>query len=163
MFKKKAAQLGAAVLVLGLTFTACTDDNNPGPSLRSKTFGLTKSATDATSNGSVTLSENIDSSVNLRITITATTQGVMHHIYLIGGSISAPLTDTLLIDSISGTGNAVTKTLWNNIDSVKENGSSVKFNYDSAITNVPAFAKVVYSATKSDSVMAIGNILKSAQ
>jgi hypothetical protein len=161
MLKNKAARLMAVGLVLAVAFAACKDDDKTTPSLRSKTFNLTVSSSSASQAGTVKLSENTDSSVNLTVTLTKTTSGVKSPLYLIGGTVAAPLTDTLMIDTIAGTGNAVTQTLWNKIKTVTVNGQQRKFNYDSAMA-LPAFAKISYSATK-DSVVAIGNILKSGK
>jgi hypothetical protein len=145
---------------MGITVVACKDDDETGPSLRSKKYNLSKSATDAAKIGDVTVSENADSSVNLTITLDKTEKDVKHPFFVIYGTTAAPSTDTLRIDSIAGTGNAVTKVIFEKVSSVGTGDDKRKFNYDSAVA-LNAFAKVFYSAHK-DSVIAIGNILHAA-
>ncbi|SFN73208.1 hypothetical protein SAMN05428949_3304 [Chitinophaga sp. YR627] len=159
--KKHALKMGALALAMGITFAACSDDDdNPTPAPgRTKEYKLTKSATDATQVGTITLSENTDSSVNLAITLKASAKDIKHPFYLIGGTVAAPVTDTLTKDTLVGNGAEATKVIWNKIKTVVVNGSTRKFNFDSAL-KINAFAKVRYSATK-DSTIAIGNILKS--
>jgi hypothetical protein len=159
--KKHALKVGALALAMGITFAACSDDDDPvTPNTRSKEFKLTKSATDATQVGSVKLTENADSSVNLSITLKASTKDTKHPFYLIGGSVASPTIDTLLKDTIPGNGAEATKVIWNKVKSVVVNGQTRKFNYDSAL-KISAFSKVYFKAGK-DSVIAIGNILKSS-
>ena len=159
--KKHALKIGALALAMGITFAACSDDDNPiVPAGRSKEYKLAKSATDATQVGSIKLTENADSSVNLSITLKASTKDIKHPFFLIGGSIATPTTDTLYRDSIPGNGAEATKVIWNKVDSVMVNGQKRKFNFDSAV-KISAFSKVYFKAGK-DSVIAIGNILKSS-
>ncbi|HJT75110.1 MAG TPA: hypothetical protein VJ720_13845 [Chitinophaga sp.] len=159
--KKHALKLGALGLVLGISFAACSDDDDPAPTLRSKEYKLTGSATSTTQVGTIKLIENRDSSVDMTITINKTTASTKHPYQLLAGTVAAPTETVLLNDTITGTGNAVTKTIWKNLKTVDVNGTPRKFNYDSAIA-INAFAKVKFSATK-DSIIAIGNIWKSAQ
>jgi hypothetical protein len=159
--KKHALKVGALALAMGFTFAACSDDDEPAaPNTRSKEYRLTKSATDATQVGSVKLTENADSSVNLSITLKASTKDTKHPYYLIAGSVATPATDTLLKDTIVGNGAEATKVIWNKVKTVVVNGQTRKFNYDSAL-KISAFSKVYFKAGK-DSVIAIGNILKSS-
>lgn len=159
--KKHALKVGALALAMGITFAACSDDDDPiVPSTRSKEYKLSKSATDATQVGSIKLTENADSSVNLSITLKASTKDTKHPFYLIGGSIATPTIDTLLKDTIPGNGAEATKVIWNKVKSVVVNGQTRKFNYDSAL-KISAFSKVYFKAGK-DSVIALGNILKSS-
>ncbi|PWV54081.1 hypothetical protein [Chitinophaga sp. S165] len=160
--KKHALKMGALALAMGFTFAACSDDDEPTvPQTRSKEYKLAKSATDAAQTGTITLTENADSSVNLSITLKASTKDTKHPFYLIGGSVATPTTDTLVRDSIVGNGAEATKVIWNKVDSVTINGQKRRFTYDSAVKNVSAFAKVYFKAGK-DSVIAVGNILKSS-
>ncbi|MBW8685910.1 hypothetical protein [Chitinophaga rhizophila] len=158
--KKHALKMGAIALAMGFTFAACSDDDdNPTPATRTKEYKLSKSATDATQVGSIILTENADSSVNLAITLKASAKDIKHPFFLISGNVASPKTDTLVRDSIAGNGAAATKVIWNKVDSVMVNGSKRKFTFDSAV-QINAFSKVYYKAGK-DSVIAIGNILKS--
>lgn len=158
--KKHALKIGALALAMGITFAACSDDDdNPAPSTRTKEYKLSKSATDATQVGSIILTENRDSSVNLSIVLKASAKDIKHPFYLIRGAVAAPKTDTLVRDSIVGNGAEATKVIWNKVDSVIVNGSKRRFTFDSAV-KIDAFSKVYYKAGK-DSVIAIGNILKS--
>lgn len=144
--------MGALALAMGITFAACSDDDDPVvPKGRSKEYKLQKSATDGTQVGTITLSENADSSVNLSVTLKTSAKDIKHPFYLIKGAIATPVADTLTIDSIAGTGAEVTKVIWN----------KAKISYDSAV-KINAFSKVVFSATKADSIIAIGNVLKSS-
>lgn len=160
-FKKNALKVGALALAMGITFAACSDDDDPVvPTGRSKEFKLSKSASDATQVGTITLTENLDSSVNLSITLKASTKDTKHPFFLIGGSVATPTIDTLVRDSIAGNGAEATKVIWNKIDSVIVGGNKRKFTFDSAL-KINAFSKVYFKAGK-DSVIAIGNILKSS-
>jgi hypothetical protein len=159
--KKHALKMGALALAMGITFAACDDDDNPIiPNGRTKEYKLTKSAADATQVGSIILSENLDSSVTLSIKLKASAKDIKHPFYLLGGTVAAPTLDTLVKDSIAGNGAEATKVIWNKIDSVIVGGTKRKFNFDSAV-KISAFSKVYYKAGK-DSVIAIGNILKSS-
>ncbi|QHS61489.1 hypothetical protein [Chitinophaga agri] len=158
--KKHALKMGALALAMGITFAACSDDDdNPTPATRTKEYKLSKSATDATQVGSIILSENADSSVNLAIVLKASAKDIKHPFYLIRGSVAAPKADTLAKDTILGNGAEATKVIWNKVSSVTVGGATRKFNFDSAV-KIDAFSKVYYKAGK-DSVIAIGNILKS--
>lgn len=159
--KKHALKLGALGLVLGISFAACSDDDDPAPVLRSKEYKLTRNDTSTTQVGTIKLTENTDSSVNLTITLTTSKSGTKHPYQLIAGTVAAPLADVLLSDTLTGTGGAVSKNIWKNLDSVSYGNQKRKFTYDSALL-IRAFARVKFSAEK-DSVIAIGNILKSAQ
>ncbi len=153
--------MGALALAMGFTFAACSDDDEPAaPQFRSKEYKLTKSATDAAQVGTITLTENADSSVNLAITLKASTKDTKHPFFLIGGTVATPTTDTLVRDSIAGNGAEATKIIWNKVDSITVGGQKQKFRYDDAV-KINAFSKVFFSASKKDSVIAIGNILKS--
>ena len=158
--KKHALKMGALALAMGITFAACSDDDNPTPAPgRTKEYKLSKSATDATQVGTIVLTENQDSSVNLAITLKASAKDIKHPFYLIGGTVATPTIDTLVRDTIAGNGAEATKVIWNKVDSVIVGGTKRKFRFDDAV-KINAFAKVRYSATK-DSTIAIGNILKS--
>lgn len=144
--------MGALALAMGFTFAACSDDDEPTPpQFRSKEYKLAKSATDATQVGTIKLTENADSSLNLSITLKASTKDIKHPFYLIKGAIATPTTDTLVRDSIAGNGAEATKVIWN---------KETRFKYDSAV-KIAAFSKVYFKAGK-DSVIAVGNILKSS-
>lgn len=162
MFKLNAPRVGVLATLLGITFAACNnDDDNPTPNFRSKEYKLVQGAgADSSAQiGVIQLSENADSSVNLTVTLNKTTADIVHQLFLIGGNATTPTTDTIQKQEITGTGNAVTTQLWKDIDSVTVGEERRKFTYDSALA-INAFAKVRYSAEK-DSVIAIGNILKS--
>jgi hypothetical protein len=148
-----ASKLGAVALVLGVTFAACSDDDDATPSLRSKEFKLIKGLTDSTQVGTVKLSENTDSSINLTLTLNSTVKDTVSKVYLIKGTATAPLADSLTKGDLKGTGSKVSVDIWK---------SSKAYKYDSALANISAFAKVKFSATK-DSVIAVGNILKAGK
>jgi hypothetical protein len=149
-----ASKLGAVALVLGVTFAACSDDDDATPSLRSKEFKLIKGLTDSTQVGTVKLSENTDSSVNLTLTLNSTAKDTVTKVYVIKGTATAPLADSLFKGGdLKGTGSKVSIDIWK---------SSKAYKYDSALANISAFAKVKFSATK-DSVIAVGNILKAGK
>src|SRR5690606_5691570 len=101
-----------AAALLGITLAACNDDDdNNVPQFRSKEYSL-RGVKGADSNvvvGTVQLAENADSSVNLTIMLNKSVDNTAQVIHLISGSIAAPGTDTLQVDSVAGTGGAVTK------------------------------------------------------
>ena len=150
-----ASKLGAVALVLGVTFASCSDDDDVSPVLRSKEFKLIKGLTDSTQVGTVKISENRDSSVNLTLTLSKTVKDTVNKVYVIKGTATAPVADSLFKGALDlkGTGSAVTVDIWKN---------SKTYKYDSAVANVSAFAKVRFSATK-DSLIAVGNILKAGK
>ncbi|SFD31306.1 hypothetical protein SAMN05518672_1011576 [Chitinophaga sp. CF118] len=150
--KNYASKLGAVAILLGITFAACKDDDAPTLSLRSKEFKLIKSIADSTQIGTVKLSENADSSINLSLSLTKTVKDTVNKVYLIKGIATAALTDTLYKGELKGTGDATAVEIWKNAKTIK---------YDSALL-ITAFAKVRFSATK-DSVIAVGNIFKAAK
>lgn len=150
-----ASKLGAVALVLGVTFAACSDDDDVSPILRSKEFKLTKSATDSTRVGTVKLSENRDSSINLTLTLNKTVKDTVNKVYVIKGTIAAPMADSLVkgATDLKGTGAAVTVDIWK---------ASKTYRYDAALANISAFAKIRFSAFK-DSTIAVGNVLNAAK
>lgn len=148
-----ASKLGAVAIVLGVTFAACSDDDAPSPVLRSKEFKLIRGLADSTQIGNVKLSENRDSSISLTLTLSKTVKDTVNKVYLIKGTATAPLADSLFKGDLKGTGSAVSIDIWK---------SSKAYKYDSALANISAFAKVRFSATK-DSVIAVGNILKAGK
>ncbi|KAA2244785.1 hypothetical protein F0L74_02075 [Chitinophaga agrisoli] len=162
IFKKHTLKLGVmTAALLGIGFVACNDDDNNVPQFRSKEYSL-KGVRGADSNivvGTVKLSENYDSTVNLVVTLNKSVNNTQQVIRLIKGSITAPATDTIKVDSVAGTGNAVTKTLLQNVREIKVGNDTISFRYDSAV-NYTAFIKV---SVKQDSVTAVGNVFKAAQ
>jgi hypothetical protein len=149
-----ASKLGAVALLLGVTFAACSDDD-VSPSLRSKEFKLIKTLTDSTQVGTVKISENRDSSINLTLTLSKTVKDTVNKVYVIKGTATAPALDSLVKGALDlkGTGSAVTIDIWKN---------SKTYKYDSALANVSAFAKVRFSNYK-DSLIAVGNVLKAGK
>jgi hypothetical protein len=148
-----ASKLGAVALVLGVTFAACSDDDDASPVLRSKEFKLIKGLTDSTQVGTVKLSENADSSINLTLTLNSTVKDTVNKVSLTKGTATAPEEGSLFAGDLKGTGSKVSVDIWK---------SSKTYKYDSALANVSAYAKVKFSATK-DSVIAIGNVLKAGK
>jgi hypothetical protein len=162
--KNYASKIGAVALLLGVTFAACKDDDAPAsPTLRSKEFKLIKaiSLTDSAQIGTVKLSENLDSSVNLSLTLSKTSKDTLHKVYVLFGVAATPTTDTIFKGTLTGTGANASVDIWKSLKTVTVNGQPRNFRYDSALA-ISAFSKVQFSATK-DSVIAIGNILKAGK
>ena len=161
IFRKHAALLAATALLLGISFSACKDDDTPSPATRSKIYAVYNNRPDSLLKGGVTLKENTDSSVDLTIGIRDTSHSVKHPVYFILGTVTAPTTDTVLVDTLivpSGMA-AVTKTVLKNVKSITVHGVTHQLRYNSVDTTLSMFTKVVYSAQE-DSVIAAGNIFK---
>jgi hypothetical protein len=162
MLKKNALRVGVMAALFGTTFVACknNDNDNPGPTPRSKNYDLVQGAGTAVDSakkiGVLTLKENLqDTSVTVSIKLDKSTKDVKHILNLISGSVAVAKTDTLVKKfEIAGTGNALTAEITKKLLRPDQK----KFSYDSAV-NYASFAKVVYSATK-DSIIAIGNVTK---
>jgi hypothetical protein len=159
--KNYASKIGAVALVLGVAFSACKDDDAPNPVLRSKEFKLIKGLTDSTQVGTVKLSENADSSVNLSLTLAHTVKDTVNKVYVIYGVATTPATDTLFKGDLKGTGAATSIDIWKSVKTYTVGGQQRPFRYDSALA-INAFAKLKFSAAK-DSVIAVGNLLKAGK
>ena len=161
IFRKHAVLLAAIAMLLGISFSACKDDDNPSPSARNKIYAIFKSPADSVLKGTVTLKENTDSSVDLSIGLRDTSQNVKHPVYFILGTVTAPTTDTVLGDTLTVTSGMalVTKTVLSKVKSITVHGVVHPLRYNSVDTTLSMFTKVVYSAQK-DSVIAVGNIFK---
>lgn len=161
MFNRHALKKGVmAAALLGVTFAACNNDNDPAPQFRSKEFNLVKgTGTDSAGViGKLTLAENADSSITLSLTLANTTKDTGHVVRLLTGSVSAPGQE-YLVDTVRSTASgAFTKDLLKNVKTVTVSGASKTFNYDSAVV-FKTVAKVQFSKTK-DSTIAIGNVLQ---
>jgi hypothetical protein len=161
IFRKHAVLLAAIAMLLGIiSFSACKDDN-PSPATRSKIYAIFNNRVDSILKGNVTLKENTDSSLDLTIALRDTSQNVKHPVYFILGTVTAPTTDTVLVDTLTVTGGMalVTKTVLNKVKSITVHGVTHQLRYNSVDTTLSMFTKVVYSAQK-DSVLAVGNIFK---
>ncbi|RFS22368.1 hypothetical protein DVR12_11175 [Chitinophaga silvatica] len=165
MFKKHALRTGVALAtVLGITFASCSKDkDDPAPPTpRSKSFELKGTGADANKKiGEIIVSENTDSSINVVLSLTKNTKDADHLIYFIGGTTTAPKTDTLLSKSFKGNGAAQTVDLFKNVTTIKlyqpaDATKDVAFKYNDAIA-YSAHLKVL----KGTDTLAIGNFGKS--
>ena len=165
MFNKHALRTGVAIAtVLGITFVSCSKDNDdPVPSTpRSKSFELKGTGADLDKKiGEIIVTENTDSSINVVLSLTKNTKDADHEIYFIGGTTTAPVTDTLLAKSFKGNGAAQTVDLFKNVKSIQlsQAGGTQKdttFKYNDAV-NYSAHLKVLNGTD----TLAIGNFGKS--
>lgn len=168
MLRQHALKTGVvAATVLGITFTACNRDDNPppAPTPRSTTFKLRGTGTDAArETGIVSVTENTDSSINVLLLLGKNKKDTVHQVYFIGGSYTAPTTDTLQALEAKGNGGALVVELFKNVKKItlKQAAGATKeipFRYEDAVT-YGAHLKVNHSRFSADT-LAIGNIGKS--
>lgn len=155
MFNKHALQTGVALAtVLAISFTSCKNDDNDTPTpppARTKSFDLKGTGADKdTKVGNITLTENTDSSVNVVLNLTKNTKDAAHKIYLIAGTTTAPVTDTLYNGGFQGTGAALKVELFTKVKTIKVSkpGSIQKdtaFKYDNALA-IASHIKVLKGA-----------------
>ncbi|CAL1521298.1 hypothetical protein [Chitinophaga sp. MM2321] len=165
MFNKHALKTGVVMAtVLGITFTSCSNDDNPDPvpTPRSKSFTLKGTGADATKDvGAITVTENTDSSINVILSLTKNVKDTSHQVYFIGGTTTTPLTDTLYAnEDVKGTGAAMNIELFKNVKKItlKQASGATKdtaFKFDNAV-HYAAYLKVMHSKTSTDT-LAIGN------
>lgn len=155
MFNKHALRTGAVIAtVLGITFTSCKNDDNDTPTpppARSKTFELKGTGADKDKKvGEIVLTENKDSSVNVVLNLTKNVKDAAHKIYLIGGTATAPSTDTFYNGGFQGTGANMKIDVFTNVVKVKVNkpGNVQKdtaFKYNNAVA-IASYLKVLKAA-----------------
>jgi len=160
MFNKNTLLTGVVLATaLGITFTSCKkDDDAPTPPApRSKTFDLKGTGADKdTKVGSLVLTENTDSSVNVVLNLTKNTKDAVHNVFLIGGTPVTPTKDTLYNKPFTGTGAAQAVKIFENVKSIKVSKASgpqrdTAFKYDNALA-IASHIKVL----KGTDTLAIG-------
>lgn len=161
MFNKNTLLTGVVLAtVLGITFTSCKKDDDaptPPPTPRSKTFDLKGTGADKdTKIGSLVLTENTDSSVNVVLNLTKNTKDAVHNVYLIGGTPTVPLKDTLYKGNFTGTGAVQAVKIFENVKSIKVSKESgpqrdTAFKYNNAVA-IASHIKVL----KGNDTLAIG-------
>lgn len=154
MFNKNTLLTGVVLATaLGITFTSCKkDDDEPTPPTpRSKTFDLKGTGADKDNKvGSLVLTENTDSSVNVVLKLTKNTKDAVYNTYVIAGTPVAPVTDTLFKGGFTGTGAAQDVKIFDKVKSIKVNkaGGILKdtaFKYDNALA-IASHIKVLKGA-----------------
>lgn len=155
MFNKHTLRTGVVLAtVLAVSFTSCKDDDNDTPTpppARTKSFDLKGTGTDKdTKVGSITLTENKDSSVNVVLNLTKNTKDAAHNIYLIAGTPTAVTTDTLYKGAFQGTGAALKVDIFANVKTIKVSKpgdikKDTAFKYDNALA-IASHLKVLKGA-----------------
>jgi hypothetical protein len=144
---------------LSLFVFACNkDDDNDTSATRFVEYPLTAVGNSGV-NGKVTISENTDSSFNVLVVIDKSVKDTVHLLHLNHGSVSNPSPGDIIVqlNSITGTGGPASSTT-NGIKRVKTSyDAMITFTYDS-ITHYNGHINVQYSAGRSDSLIAQGNI-----
>ena len=166
MLKNNALKLGLlATAVFGITIASCKKDDDK-PVLRSKEY-LLKDLSGAGS-GKVSVQEVTDSTFNLTIRLEKSTKDTVYTFALYKGNTTATAFDTAFsLGTIkSQTTGAALEAKLTNVKTIKVSDTQTqKFNYDSLL-KYNAFARVTFKDLKTppkDSVVAIGNVGKSAQ
>ncbi|MFB6455803.1 hypothetical protein ACE38W_11065 [Chitinophaga sp. Hz27] len=124
--KKRALAAGVMMATaMAVTFTACKKDDDNTPTPRQTTFKVKGIGADAqVDKAIVTLSENQDSSITMKLQLTKTTKDAAQFIYLIGGTPAQPATDTLFVkagDAVKGTGAAMNIDVFTSVKTIKLN------------------------------------------
>ncbi|WP_161596869.1 hypothetical protein [Chitinophaga vietnamensis] len=160
MFNKHALKTGAMLAIaMGVTFTACKKDDDPAPPApRSTSFDLKGVGADAANKvGAITVTENSDSTINVSVSLTKNTKDANNVIYFIGGTMTAPKTDTLNVTSATGTGAAMNIDLFKKVNKITLKTATgpkdTTFKYDGAV-KYAAYVKVIVNAKDT---LAIGN------
>ncbi len=142
--------------LLSVSMISCDkDDDSP----RNKEYAITAENNNGVT-GKLSVTENTNKSFNIQVDLNKSVKDTVHIIKLVNGSVANPGTVAIDLGTVTGTGAAVSKRT-NNLNQVKlPDNTNKTLTYDSLL-NYNAFIAVYYSATKSDSIIAKGNIGKS--
>ena len=144
------------VLTATILFFACKKDDVSKPALRSQEYPLSAAGNSGVT-GKITISENTDSSFNVKVALDRSVKDTVHVLHIHNGSISSPGNIAIPLTSITGTGGAASS-ITSNIKQVTLPGSTVKvLTYDSILV-YNGYVNVHYSAYRIDSLIAQGNI-----
>ncbi|WP_119077537.1 hypothetical protein [Chitinophaga alhagiae] len=168
MLKNQARTLGLiAIAVSGITIASCSKNEEPDKVYRSKEYPLKDKANAAA--GKVTVQETSDSTFRLTIRLDKSTKDTSYTFAILKGSTGTPTSDTAFAMRItSQTTGAPVDAKFDRIDSIQiDETHKQKFTYDSLL-KYQAFVNVTFKdledvAAPKDSLVAIGNIGKSAQ
>lgn len=154
----KAGAFLLASAFCSLLLVSCDKDDDTAA--RSQEFNLQQEGNNGVT-GKLRVSENADKSFNLRVTLNKSVKDTVHLLRLYNGSLNDEGVLALSLNNITGNGGAVSaETL--SIKKLKgPDNTEIQLNYDS-ILKYNAYLHVLYSATKSDSIISKGNVFKSA-
>ncbi|ATL46397.1 hypothetical protein COR50_03970 [Chitinophaga caeni] len=146
---KRSLMAIALPAMLCFTVTACSDDDDDAPRMRTKEYAFT--STDSTANGKVTIKEKADSTIEIAITLNKSIKDTTYNFGVFKGEDVAVTTDTLLaLPSVKSTGAGLeSKATVNSI------------SYDSAM-KVKAFARISFVDGETEEAVATKKILDAA-
>ncbi|NIG52607.1 hypothetical protein [Chitinophaga sp. Cy-1792] len=161
--KKRALAAGVMMATaMAVTFTACKKDDDNKPTPRQTTFKVQGIGADKqVDKAIITLSENQDSSVTLKLQLTKSTKDAAQFIYLLGGTPDAPKTDTFFVatgDAVKGTGAAMPVPMYANVKTIKSytatGAKDIAFRYDDVV-KLAAHLKVLSGTAKDTAAIGV--------
>ena len=151
---KPAIAIALISALLPATMISCDKDDDVNASWKEYPLAAT-GASGVT--GKVRFTENTDHSFNVLVTLNKSVKDTIHLVNILHGSTTTPGSTAIALSNITGTGNAASSET-KNIKQLKLPDNSMKnINYDSII-RFTGNVNVLYSATRSDSSIAKGNI-----
>ena len=152
---RSAIAIALMSAMLPVTMISCDKDDD-NDNLRSKEYPLAAVGNSGVT-GKVTFKENTDKSFNVIVSVTKSQKDTVHLLNILNGTVANPGPVALNLANITGTGAAATSET-KNVKQIKLADNSMKnVTYDS-ILKFTGHVKMVFSATKSDSTLASGNI-----
>ena len=151
---KPAIAIALISALLPATMVSCDKDDDVNA--RWKEYPLAATGASGVT-GKVRFTENTDHSFNVLVTLNKSVKDTVHLVNILHGTTANPGPTAIALANITGTGNAASSET-KNIKQLKLPDNSMKnINYDSII-KFNGIVNALYSATRSDSSIAKGNI-----
>lgn len=142
------------VFIFSIFLGACKKDTTTA--LRTKEIILNPT-TGTTISGKAVITENVNHSFNINITLQNTVKDSVMVMHIHNGSIVLPINIAISLSSIKGTGTQATGSTLNIASGISPTGTTINLNYDSIIKPSRYF-NVHFSAAQIKRVVANGNI-----
>ncbi|HSB92795.1 MAG TPA: hypothetical protein VLC28_06735 [Flavitalea sp.] len=151
---KPAIAIALISAFLPVTMVSCAKEDNVDG--RWKEYPLAANGASGVT-GKIRFSENTDRSFNVLVTLNKSVKDTVHLVNIMHGTTTNPGAVAFTLSNIPGTGNLASSET-KNIRQMKLPDNSMKnINYDSII-KFTGYVNALYSATRSDSSLAKGNI-----
>ena len=151
---KPAIAIALISALLPATMISCDKDDDVDA--RWKEYPLAATGASGVT-GKIRFTENTDHSFNVLVSLNKSIKDTVHLVNILHGITTTPGSTAIALSNITGTGNAASSET-KNIKQLKLPDNSMKnINYDSII-KFTGNVNVLYSATRSDSSIAKGNI-----
>jgi len=151
---KPAIAIALISALLPATMISCDKDDDAN--IRWKEYPLAATGASGVT-GKIRFTENTDRSFNVLVTLNKSVKDTIHLVNILHGTSTTPGPVAIALANITGTGNTASSET-KNVKQLKLPDNTLKnINYDS-IVKFNGNVNVLYSATRSDSSIAKGNI-----